>query len=412
MISKINISIKDFDYPLPENKIAQIPLEIRDTSKLLIWKDGLLSEDIFSQIDNYLPEESILVFNDTKVIRARLLFSKSTGTIIEIFCLEPISPVREPQAALSQKGSSTWECLIGNLKRWRSGVVVKKSEHQGSTYCLYAEKKENLGNGCFSVNFTWQPETLTFAEILEIAGIVPLPPYIRRASDERDASTYQTIYAKYDGSVAAPTAGLHFTQALLERLREKSILFNNVTLHVGLGTFRPVSSPDISQHIMHEEKIYVHLETLEQILQNPGKPVIAVGTTSVRTLESLYWLGVKLIVGKTSEFLSIHQWDPYDPTHNTGIPLEEAFSRIVVVLKEKQMNLLSGVTQIMIIPGYKFKVVDGMITNFHLPKSTLLMLIAAFVGNSWTSIYDYALHHDFRFLSYGDACLLFKTKKC
>ena len=226
MISKPNISIKDFDYPLPEEKIAQFPLEIRDTSKLLIWKDGLISEDIFSQIGNYIPEESILVFNDTKVIRARLLFLKTTGAIIEIFCLEPISPDRELQTALSQKGSSTWECLVGNAKRWRSGVVVKKIEHQGSTICLYAEKKENLGNGCFSVYFTWKPETLTFAGILEIAGIVPLPPYICRATDERDASTYQTIYAKNDGSVAAPTAGLHFTQPLLERLRKKPVIFS------------------------------------------------------------------------------------------------------------------------------------------------------------------------------------------
>ncbi len=412
MIRICHISTEEFDYHLPVEKIAQFPLERRDTSKLLIWKDGSISKDIFSQIGNSLPEGSILVFNDTKVIRARLLFSKTTGTIIEIFCLEPISPVKELQAAFSQKGSSTWECLIGNLKRWRSGVVVKKIEHQGSICCLYAERKDNFGNGCFSVNFKWQPETLTFSEILEIAGVVPLPPYISRATDDRDASTYQTIYAKYDGSVAAPTAGLHFTQPLLERLREKSILFSNVTLHVGLGTFRPVNSPDISQHIMHEEKIHVNLETLEQILQNPGKPVIAVGTTSVRTLESLYWLGVKLIIEKTSEFSSIHQWDPYNPVYNRGIPLKEALVRIVDILKSKHLNHYSGVTRIMIIPGYEFKVVCGMITNFHLPKSTLLILIAAFTGNSWTSIYDYALNHDFRFLSYGDACLLFKTKIC
>jgi S-adenosylmethionine:tRNA ribosyltransferase-isomerase len=412
MINKSNISLEDFDYPLTENKIAQFPLEQRDASKLLIWKDDLISQDIFSEIGHYLPENSILVFNDTKVIRARLLFSKNTGATIEIFCLEPISPTRELQAALSQRGSSTWECLIGNVKRWRSGRVEKMIDYKGSTSFLSAERKENLGDGCFVVEFTWQPETLTFAEILELAGRVPLPPYINRASDENDTSTYQTIYARYEGSVAAPTAGLHFTEELLQELRKRSILFSNVTLHVGLGTFRPVSSHDILQHQMHEEKIHVHKDVLELILKNPGKPIIAVGTTSVRTLESLYWTGVKLIAEGTTEFPNVGQWDPYNQKYNTGIPLEEALKKILDIFKEKQTNYYSGVTQIMIIPGYEFKVIEGMITNFHLPKSTLLMLIAAFTGNSWKRAYEYALENDFRFLSYGDACLLIKTKNC
>lgn len=409
MIRSSNISLEEFDYPLPENKIAQFPLEQRDTSKLLIWKNELLSQDIFSEIVHYLPEKCILVFNDTKVIRARLLFSKITGAIIEIFCLEPMFPVKELHAALSQRGSSTWECLIGNVKKWRSGRVEKVIQYQGSTYSLSAEKKENLGDGCFSVEFTWQPETLTFAEILELAGLVPLPPYISRASDENDASSYQTIYAKQEGSVAAPTAGLHFTESLLEKLKKRSILFSNVTLHVGLGTFRPVSSPDIFQHQMHEEKFCVNLDTLEKILGNPGKPIIAVGTTSVRTLESFYWIGVKLIVDETTAFPTVNQWDPYNPKYNTGIPLKDALDRILCIFKGEKINYFSGVTKIMIIPGYEFKVIEGMITNFHLPKSTLLMLIAAFTGNSWKTAYEYAMQNDFRFLSYGDACLFIKT---
>jgi S-adenosylmethionine:tRNA ribosyltransferase-isomerase len=412
MLSSTNISLEDFDYPLPEHRIAQFPLEQRDSSKLLIWKDGLISQDIFSEIGVYLPENCILVFNDTKVIRARLLFSKITGAIIEIFCLEPVSPVKELQAALTQKGSSTWECLIGNVKRWRSGRVEKIIDYQGSACILSGEKKENLGDGCFSVEFRWHPETLTFAEILELAGLVPLPPYISRAADKYDTTGYQTIYAKYEGSVAAPTAGLHFTEQLLEKLKTRSILFSDVTLHVGLGTFRPVSSPDIMQHHMHEEKIYVHQNILEMILNNQEKPVIAVGTTSVRTLESLYWLGVKLITDGTTEFTTVGQWDPYNPKYNTGISMKEALKRILEVFKAKKIKSYSGVTQIMIIPGYGFKVIEGMITNFHLPKSTLLMLIAAFTGNSWKTAYEYALQNDFRFLSYGDACLLIKTKTC
>jgi S-adenosylmethionine:tRNA ribosyltransferase-isomerase len=411
MIINPNISIDEFDYLLPEERIAQFPLEQRDSSKLLIWKDGALSQDIFSEIGNYLPGKSILVFNDTKVIRARILFPKPTGSVIEIFCLEPVSPVKEIQSALSQKDTVTWECLIGNVKRWKSGLLEKQIEYKGSTYKLSAERKENLGEGCFTVEFTWQPGSLTFAGILELAGLVPLPPYIRRATDEHDTSNYQTIYARNDGSVAAPTAGLHFTEPLLEKLGKSDILFSNVTLHVGLGTFRPVSSPDIALHQMHEEKITVSLDTLEKIMGNPGRPVIAVGTTSVRTIESLYWVGVKLIVEQTREFPVVGQWDPYNPRYNKEIPLKEALEEIVNLIKKSRKDHYSGLTRIMIIPGYEFKVIDGMITNFHLPKSTLLMLLAAFTGNSWKAAYDYAQQGNFRFLSYGDACLFIKTKK-
>jgi S-adenosylmethionine:tRNA ribosyltransferase-isomerase len=241
--------------------------------------------------------------------------------------------------------------------------------------------------------------------------LVPLPPYIQRASDESDISSYQTIYAKNEGSVAAPTAGLHFTEALLENLRNKSVLFSNVTLHVGLGTFRPVSSPDILQHLMHEERISVDRTTLVNILENPGRPVVAVGTTSVRTLESIYWMGAKLVSDQTDEFPLVGQWDPYDPKYNASIPLKDALNRILDILETRKTNVLTGITRLMIIPGYEFKVTDGMITNFHLPKSTLLMLIAAFTGDSWKKAYEFALENEFRFLSYGDACLFIKTKK-
>ena len=410
MISTNNLSVNDYDYPLPEHMIAQFPLEQRDASKLLIWKNDLLSEDKFSNIGDHLPEDSILVFNDTKVIRARILFPKTTGALIEIFCLEPIAPVKDIQTAFSMKGHSTWVCLIGNVKRWRSGPIEKKIGIEGSIYMLAAEKKENLGNGCFSVEFSWQPESLAFSEILEIAGLVPLPPYINRPSEEKDRLAYQTVYAKYDGSVAAPTAGLHFTRSLLEKLNEKPVLFSHVTLHVGLGTFRPVSSPDISKHVMHEEKISVPISMIEQMIRNPERPVIAVGTTTVRTLESLYWLGVKLIVDSEPDFPVIYQWDPYNPAYNIGIPLNVALSKVVNRLKSYNLDHFSGNTQVMILPGYEFKVINGMITNFHLPKSTLLILIAAFAGISWKDMYDYALQHEFRFLSYGDACFLLKAK--
>jgi S-adenosylmethionine:tRNA ribosyltransferase-isomerase len=411
MTDKPGTSIDEFDYLLPAEKIAQFPLEQRDASKLLVWKDGELSQDVFSEIGGYLPGNCILVFNDTKVIRARLIFEKITGANIEIFCLEPVSPVKELQAALSRKGSTTWECLVGNVKRWRSGRLEKRFDFRGSACILSAEKKENLGDGCFSVEFSWQPEVLTFAEILGQAGLVPLPPYISRTAEEHDTSDYQTIYAKYEGSVAAPTAGLHFTESLLEQLKSRSILFANLTLHVGLGTFRPVSARNILHHQMHEEKIYIRLATLEKFIENQAKPLIAVGTTSVRTLESLYWLGVKLITDGSSVFPAVNQWDPYSPRYNTGIPVQEALMRTLWLLRQKKRTYYSGVTQIMIIPGYEFKVIDGMITNFHLPKSTLLMLIAAFTGNSWKKAYEYALQNDFRFLSYGDASLLIKTKK-
>jgi len=405
-----NIRIKDYDYLLPPSRIAQFPLEKRDESKLLIWKEGKISTSVFAKIADELPEESILVINDTKVIRARLIFSKNTGATIEVFCLEPLSPFTEIQASFAQTVSCTWKCLVGNVKRWKDGVIQKSFVLEGNSYTLSAEKKENLGDGCFSILFRWEPSGLSFSEIIGCAGMVPLPPYISRASTHLDSSRYQTIYAKYDGSVAAPTAGLHFSEPTLRILKKKNISFKNVTLHIGIGTFRPVSVEDISAHIMHSEKISVELSTLTDIVLDIQKPIFAVGTTSVRTLESLYWLGVKLIIDGNGRHPEIHQWDAYDPIYDRDIPCKEALSALTNHLAITGCDRYTGGTELMIVPGYRFRIVKGMVTNFHMPQSTLLLLVAAFIGKEWKVVYEYALQHDFRFLSYGDACLFFRKE--
>jgi S-adenosylmethionine:tRNA ribosyltransferase-isomerase len=404
-----NININDYDYPLPDSRIAQFPLEKRDESKLLIWKEGKITPSVFANIGDELPEESILVINDTRVIRARLIFSKNTGATIEVFCLEPLSPFTEIQASFAQRGSCTWKCLVGNVKRWKDGIIQKSFVLEGNACMLSAEKKEDLGDGCFSVLFRWDPSGLSFSEIINHAGMVPLPPYITRASTHLDSSRYQTIYSKHEGSVAAPTAGLHFTEPILKILKKKNISVQNVTLHVGIGTFRPVSVGDIAEHIMHSEKVSVELSTIRDLIRDQLKPVIAVGTTSVRTLESLYWLGVKLIVDGDIH-PEIHQWDAYDPGYDKDIPCMEALSALENYLAGNGYARYTGATALMIVPGYRFRIVQGMVTNFHLPKSTLLLLVAAFIGQDWKVAYEYALQHDFRFLSYGDACLFFRRK--
>jgi S-adenosylmethionine:tRNA ribosyltransferase-isomerase len=405
-----NIRIQDFNYPLPPERIAQYPLENRDASKVLIWEGGNVSECLFSDISSKLPSGSTLVFNDTRVIHARLIFSKSTGATIEIFCLEPLEPVSEAQAAFAQKKGCTWKCLIGNVKRWKSGTLEKKFTRNGDPYTLAATKKENLGDGCYAVEFTWHPPFLTFSAILEQAGLVPLPPYITRASVPSDNNRYQTIYAKHEGSVAAPTAGLHFTAKTLDRMRRKKIRFEHVTLHVGIGTFRPVSVDDAALHIMHAEKISVGADVIRDLIRKEGPGVFAVGTTTVRTLESLYWLGVKLIMGKSGDVPQVHQWDPYDPNLNRDIPAGEALEALAGWLEKNGMERYTGETSLMIVPGYRFRIVGGMITNFHMPQSTLLLLVAAFAGEGWRTAYNYAFEHDFRFLSYGDACLFFSRE--
>jgi S-adenosylmethionine:tRNA ribosyltransferase-isomerase len=402
------IRIKDYDYLLPPSRNAQFPLEQRDKSKLLIWKEGNITESVFAKIGDVLPANSILVFNDTKVIRARLIFSKNTGATIEVFCLEPLSPVTEIQASFAQTATCTWKCLVGNVKRWKDGILEKSFVLEGNSYILSAEKKETLGDGCFSVTFGWKPSVLSFSEIIGRAGMVPLPPYITRASTSLDSIRYQTIYAKHEGSVAAPTAGLHFTESTLEILKKKNIAFKHVTLHVGIGTFRPVSVVDIAAHIMHSEKVSVELSTLRDLVRDLQKPVFAIGTTSVRTLESLYWLGVKLIIDGDGRHPEIHQWDAYDPSYDKDIPCTEALSALADYLAKTGCDRYTGGTALIIVPGYRFRIVKGMVTNFHMPQSTLLLLVAAFIGENWKVVYEYALQHDFRFLSYGDACLFFK----
>jgi S-adenosylmethionine:tRNA ribosyltransferase-isomerase len=404
------ILIKDYDYALPASRIAQFPVERRDESKLLIWKEGKITESIFARIGDDLPSNSILVFNDTKVIHARLIFSKSTGATIEVFCLEPLLPVTEIQASFAQTASCTWKCLVGNVKRWKDGILVKSFILDGKSYYLSAEKKETLGDGCFSITFNWEPSELSFSQILELAGMVPLPPYITRPSAAIDNSRYQTIYAKHEGSVAAPTAGLHFTERAMEFLMKKNIAFKNVTLHVGIGTFRPVSVENIGSHIMHSEKVSVKLPVIKDLAINLQKPVFAIGTTSVRTLESLYWLGVKIIVDGVRSHPKIHQWDPYNTIYDKNIPCSEALSALANYVKKTGNETYTGNTALMIVPGYRFRIVEGMVTNFHMPQSTLLLLVAAFIGQSWRTAYQYALDHDFRFLSYGDACLFFKKE--
>jgi S-adenosylmethionine:tRNA ribosyltransferase-isomerase len=405
------INLRDFDYPLPPERIAQFPLVNRDASKLLICTDKTITEDIFSNIEHYIPPQSLLVFNDTKVFRARLIFSKETGATIEIFCLEPYFPTSEITTAFAQTTNCTWKCLVGNVKRWKGELLKKEFIHMGKSYVLFALNKENLGDGCFAVEFHWEPANISFLELLQLTGFVPLPPYITRAAGDLDALRYQTIYAQNEGSVAAPTAGFHFTNHILNKLKQKGCHFENITLHIGVGTFRPVSAQDISGHIMHSERIYVQKSTINSFMEQVGKTMIAVGTTSVRTLESLYWSGVRLLIDGVDHHPQVQQWDPYQKRYDQGIPVQKALTALVEYLDSKNLAAYSGTTQLMILPGYKFRFTDGIITNFHLPQSTLLMLVSAFIGEKWRVAYEFAYQHDFRFLSYGDACLFFTSGK-
>jgi S-adenosylmethionine:tRNA ribosyltransferase-isomerase len=406
------LRIETFDYPLPPDRIAQFPLDKRDASRLLIWKAGEIRESVFSSIHNYLPEKSLLVFNDTKVIRARLIFSKPTGATLEIFCLEPLFPTAEIQSAFHITGSCTWSCLVGNAKRWKNEVLKKEIHLNDKTYLLMAQKVAVAGDGHFQVRFSWEPEVLSFSEILELSGRIPLPPYITRSDTPDDQVRYQTIYAQHEGSVAAPTAGLHFTEEVLEQLTRQAVIFEKIALHVGVGTFRPVSVSDLSVHVMHSEKVVVSRNTLRNLISQHSRPVVAIGTTSVRTLESLYWAGVKLLSGETSEVPLIHQWDPYQPEkYPHHFPVVESLTALEEFLIRNELEEYHGSTQLMIVPGYRFRIVDAMITNFHMPQSTLLLLVAAFIGDEWKKTYHYALDHGFRFLSYGDSCLFFKKEE-
>lgn len=397
-----DIKIEDYNYALPDERIAKYPLPERDQSKLLYMNKGVISEEKFEKIPELLPQNSLLVFNETKVIRARLLFRKSTGALIEIFCLEPIEPSNDFQIAFQQPSPVTWKCLVGNAKRWKSGLLEMHLEIDNESVILKAEMVGKLADS-FLIRFSWKPEGMAFSEIIEKSGLVPLPPYLNREAEDADKKRYQTVYAKNDGSVAAPTAGLHFTRKQFDQLQERSIKSAKVTLHVGAGTFRPVISSAIANHKMHSEKIVVPIETLELLLQNLNNPIIPVGTTSMRTLESLYWLALKLISGNDS--FIVDQWDPYRSDIDSGFGMQEALELLIKYHIEKGLEELHAETRLMIAPGYKFKISTGIVTNFHQPKSTLLLLVSALIGDDWKKAYDFAIDHDFRFLSYGDSCL-------
>ncbi|NQV02368.1 MAG: S-adenosylmethionine:tRNA ribosyltransferase-isomerase [Bacteroidia bacterium] len=399
------INIQDFSYDLPLDRIAQYPLSERDASRLLCWIDGKIKEDRFRNIASYIPQESLMVFNNTRVIRARLLFQKTTGTHVEIFCLEPLEPTQEINHAFQQKGPVTWKCLIGNARRWKTGILEKVGEVAGHNFTLQALRMKEMEDGTFSVAFSWHPSGLSFGEVLEGSGRIPLPPYISREDGPSDLLRYQTIYALQEGSVAAPTAGLHFTPAVMDMLNSRNILQEQVTLHVGLGTFRPVTAPDLSQHIMHQEQIVVQAGTIRQLLHHLPNPVIAVGTTSVRTLESLYWLGAGKLKDPELDQVEVRQWEPYIQPDNQLVPAAAALQTLLRMMERSGLTELTATTKLLIMPGYKFRIIHGMITNFHQPRSTLLLLIAAFLGHSWRGVYSYALKNGFRFLSYGDSCL-------
>jgi len=404
-----NLSIIDFDYNLPEEKIANYPLEKRDQSKLLIYKNESISEDIYRNIAAHLAEKSFLVFNDTKVIKARILFQKKTGAVIEIFCLEPHEKIKDYAVVLQQKNSVKWKCLIGGAGKWKEKYLEKIVLIDGEKIILKAGLVEKLSDA-YVVELSWNPGNFSFAEIIDHAGVTPLPPYIKRKAEESDTKTYQTIYSAHEGSVAAPTAGLHFTTAIFSSLKNKNIDTGFVTLHVGAGTFKPVKAEKMELHEMHAEWIDVSTNFIQQLIQNISHGVFCVGTTSVRTVESLYWMGFKTFLNPEIVFedLQINQWEVYEnELLQANVSPEESLTSLCNYLLNKKLNRLFIQTQIIIAPGYRFKIIKGMITNFHQPKSTLLLLVAAMIGENWKEIYDYALKNEFRFLSYGDGCLIF-----
>ena len=398
-----HIKISEFNYPLPDERIAKFPLSVRDESKLLVYRQGEVSEDRFTSLPDYLESGEMMVFNNTKVIQARLHFRKETGALIEVFCLEPIEP-NDYVLSFQQTKKCSWLCMVGNLKKWKEGALKREVEIKGRTITLTATRGECRGTSHW-IDFEWNDNTLTFADVLEAVGELPIPPYLNRETQESDKQTYQTVYSKIKGSVAAPTAGLHFTERVLKALDDKGIDREELTLHVGAGTFKPVKSEEIEGHEMHTEYISVNRRTIEKLIAHGGK-TIAVGTTSVRTLESLYYIGILIHQNPEAnqEELHVKQWMPYEP-HPALTPVE-SLQGILTYLDRHGMEALHTSTQIIIAPGYEYKIVKKIVTNFHQPQSTLLLLVSAFVKGDWKKIYDYALSHDFRFLSYGDSSLL------
>ena len=406
-----NIQIREYSYTLPDDQIAWFPLEQRDASRLLIYKNGMVSEDVYRNLSNRIPGESLMVFNNTKVLEARILFQKPTGGVIEIFCLEPEGQP-DITTAMQQHEKVLWKCLIGGASKWRHGQVLQKKIPAKKGDILlearYIEKKQDH----FIIELSWSPASLSFASVLHEAGAIPLPPYIKREATESDEERYQTIYARYLGSVAAPTAGLHFTDSLLNSLKTKNISHDFVTLHVGAGTFKPVKSEILGEHEMHAEYFQARAALIRKLIKADSKKVIAVGTTTLRTLESLYWLGVKISQNKniTEEELILDQWEATSLNH-LSITVKESIQKLLTWMEDRKLENIISKTQLIITPGYDVRMADALITNFHQPQSTLLLIVAAIAGEEWKKIYDCALENKFRFLSYGDGSLIWKNEK-
>ncbi len=401
-----SISIIDFSYTLPDERIAKYPLSERDLSKLLVYQSGQINQFTYRKLADQLIADSLMVFNNTKVVEARLHFKKDTGSIIEIFCLEPADQYGDITTAMLQKGKVLWKCLVGGAKKWKDGKIICETDCNGTTIIIEAQKIEQLSDA-FLIELSWSDSSICFAELLHIAGSIPLPPYLNRTTEETDKERYQTIYAKHDGSVAAPTAGLHFTDHVFAELAKKNIESAYVTLHVGAGTFKPVKSATMQDHEMHAEFIEVNDDTIFQILNKLENGIIAVGTTSLRTIESLYWLGAKTYIepNLSMDEFTVSQWDPYELKAD-HISSSTALQALMNWMKKNNATKIITKTQIIIAPGYQFKIMKGLITNFHQPQSTLLLLVAAIIGDDWKRVYQYALENDFRFLSYGDGSLI------
>ena len=415
MTDTLHIRIADYDYPLPAERIAKFPLPQRDSSKLLVYDHGSISDDIFHNIPAYITPGTLMVFNNTRVIQARIHFRKSTGALIEVFLLEPLEPA-DYERVFQTCGNCSWLCMIGNRKKWKDGSLVRKVEIKGRRMTLTATtdagyKVAHPESQYDKIDFQWDDSQISFADLLDVAGVLPIPPYLGRETVESDKQTYQTVYSKIDGSVAAPTAGLHFTDSVLAEIDKiEGVDREELTLHVGAGTFKPVKSQYIGGHVMHTEYICVRRQTIEKLIKHGGKAT-AVGTTSVRTLESLYYMGLRVAAANhelSEDELHIGQWEPYgEPAlSRSSMPATEALGHLLHYMRRHQIDALHTSTQIIIAPGYEYKIVNRLITNFHQPQSTLLLLVSAFVKGDWRSIYDYALSHDFRFLSYGDSSLL------
>lgn len=403
-----NLAIQDFTYELPEGRIAQHPLSRRDDSKLLTYRSGKLSEDTYRNISAHIPPQSLLIFNDTRVIAARLKFKKPSGGVIEIFCLSPHDQYADITSAMLQRGRVWWNCLIGGASKWKHGMVLEKQINTGDSVIVLKAAIAARAAETFVVELTWEPENLSLAEVLHLAGEIPLPPYMKREAESDDAERYQTTYAAHDGSVAAPTAGLHFTDDIFQSLSDKNIDRDFVTLHVGAGTFKPVKAGLMRDHTMHAEFIEVNRGTIEKLQKNTGT-VFCVGTTSLRTVESLYWMGVKINQWPhiNENELIIGQWEVYDRLDQYAVSVQEALQSLLAWMDDRNLQKLITQTQIFIAPGYKSRIIGGLITNFHQPQSTLLLLVAALIGEDWKRVYKYAMENNFRFLSYGDGCLLF-----